>query len=224
MPTGTSYSNKRIRMATASYAAATYPVGPVVTRDVVSNNLDHYADSFGQVRLCYSGGAVGHAAEYMTYSVTPVANTWYSILASNPFPAPVRTGGDSYRFLVRLAGASSVAGKNAKLAVVIAPLTQAEGILVASSTDSVFETGTTSSTSVSWLTGASQGDSAYTTMVGLTAAEVAAYATVTATPVDLAGDDSAVPQCLVQAVVFGQTDDASAVARLYACHVMEWIG
>lgn len=222
---GTSTHGARVRMATASYAAATYPIGPAVTRDVVANNLDHYADSIGQVRWCFSAGVSTFAAKtYLTPRTSGVVvNTWYQITTTQPFPLPLRASGDGYRLVVRIAGASS-GGHAVKFAAALAPVGTALAVVAGSDTDASFETATTTSSTAAWLTGASQGSGAYTTMVALDAATAASYMRNVDTPVDLSGVDSAVSQCLVSLTIFGSTANTGSVPRLSAGVAWEWVG
>jgi hypothetical protein len=212
-------------MATAAYAAATCPVDPDITRDVICNNLDHYADSFGQVRWAFSPGVSTFVTKsYLTpRTADVVVNTWYQITASAPFPLPLRADGSGYKLRVRLGGASS-GGHAVKFALVIAPVAVAPAVLAASNTDASFETATTTSASAAWLTGASQGIGAYTTMVALDAATAAGYVRNVDTPVDLSGAASAVSQCLVSVVVYGSTANTGSVPRLYGGFAAEWVG
>ena len=222
---GTSIHSARIRMATASYAAATYPVGPVVARDVVCNNLDHYADSMGQQRWTWSPGVSTFVTKsYLTPRTSGVVvDTWYQITASMPFPLPLRASGASYKLRVRLGGASS-GGHAVKFAIAIAPVTEALAIVNASNSDASFETATTTSATAAWLTGASQGTGAYTTMVELDATTAATYLRRTTTPVDLSGVGSEVEQILVSVVVYGSTANTGSVPRLYGGFAADWVG
>lgn len=212
-------------MATASYAAATYPVGPVVARDVICNNLDHYADEMAQVRFQFVPTVTYAAAKSFLTPRTSgvVVNTWYQVAASAPFPISLRADGTSYRLRMRLGGASS-GGHAVKFAAVLAPVGAAQAVVNESSSDASFETATTTSATAAWLTGASQGSGAYTTMVTLSAAEAALYSRMTDTPVDLSGARSAVAQCLVSIVVFGSTANTGSVPRLYGVHAEEFVG
>ena len=224
MTYGTSIHEARIRMATAVYAASTQPVGPVVARDVICNNLDHYADSIGQSRWKFAPGKAGYASKsYLTPRTTSVTvDTWYQAAASQAFPLPLRADGSSYKIRVRLGGASS-GGHAVKFAIVLAPVDGAAAIATAANSDSVFITATTTSATAAWLTGTSQGGSAYTTMIGLTAAEAAEYSRTVDTPIDLAGVGSAVAQCLVNIVVFASTANTGSVPRLYGGSADEWV-
>lgn len=212
-------------MATAVYAAAKQPVGAVVARDVICNNLDHYADSMAQVRFAWAPGTSTYASKsYLTPRTTGVVvNTWYQIAASHAFPLPARADGTGYKIRVRLGGASS-GGHAVKFAIVLAPVGSAQAVVTASASDASFETATTTSATAAWLTGASQGSGAYTTMVALSASEVGLYTRLTDTPVDLSGARSAVAQCLVNLVVFGSTANTGSVPRLYGVAAEEWIG
>lgn len=221
---GTSIHSARIRMATATYAAAKAFVDPVATRDVVCNNLDHYADSMGQVRWAFSPGVSTFVTKsYLTPRTSSVTvDTWYRITASTPFPIPRRASGSSYKVRVRLGGASS-GGHAVKFAAVLVPLDVAADLLAVSNSDCVFETTTTTSASAAWLTGTSQA-SASATLMQLTSDEADAATSLTDTPIDLSGASSSVAQCLVNIVVFGSTANTGSVPRLYGGFAADWIG
>lgn len=232
MPYGTSTHQGRVRRATATYAAASQPVDAEAALNVISNNLDHYADSMAQHAMVWSVGKSGYASKsYLTPRTTGVVvDTWYQIAASGPFPIMLRADGSSYKMRVRLAGASS-GGHAVKFGLVLAPVTAAQSIItdatsspVVAATDSVFVTATTTSSTAAWLTGTSKGTAAYTTMVELTAEEAFPFIVMTDTPVDLSGARSSVAQCLVSAVIFGSTANTGSVPRFYGGIAQGWVG
>ena len=218
MPTyGSSVWQGRIRNDPATFNVATAPVDALLTMDIGANNLDHYADSFGQTRINISAAA-------MTPKKTGVvANTYYQIVASEPFPIPMLPDGTAYKLRLRLGGFST-AGHAVKFAAVLAPVLEASTVLASLSTDSVYVTATTTSATAVYVTGASEGTAAYTTMVELSPDEVARYRVLTSTPVDLAGAASAVEQVLVSLVIFGSTANVASEPTLVNAYAIEWVG
>jgi len=178
-----------------------------------------------QVRACFAPGTSTYASKsYLTPRTSGVVvDTWYQIMATRPWPISLRADGSSYKLRLRVGGASS-GGHAVKFAVVLAPIENALEIVSASSTDASFETTTTTSASAAWLTGASQGSGAYTTMVTLDAATAALYMRNTDTPVDLSGARSTVAQCLVALTIYGSTANTGSVPRLYGLHAQEFVG
>lgn len=217
MPYGTSTYQARIRNDPASWNAANLPVDALTTADTVANNLDHYADSFGQVRVNIAGGS-------MTPKKSGVAvDTWYQIMASEPFPIPLLADGRAYKLRVRIGGFST-SGQAVKFRVVLAPVLEAAEVGASSSTDAVYETTTTTSTTAVWLTGVSKGGGAYTTMMEIGPVQAAQYTVPVSTPVDLAGAASAVPQCLVALTVYGSTANVGSEPTLVNLYAAEWPG
>jgi hypothetical protein len=222
MSSGTSLYQARIRRDVTMYAAATEPLGPETTLDVIANNLDHYADSFGQVRMCFAPAVSAFASKsFLTPSVVAV-DTWYQITASAAFPLPLMPDGTPYKLRGRLGGASS-GGHAVKFAMVLAPVLSAPGVL-AHSDDATFITATTSSSTAAWLTGTSQGTAASGTLIEITPTTASACVVATGTPVDLSLAGSAIGQCLVSLTVFGSTANLASTPRLCGAFAAEWPG
>jgi hypothetical protein len=213
---GTSAWQARIRNDPTVFAADPQPVGAEVAASIVSNNLDHYCDSYGQVRLNFSGDALTPKKSGV------VVDTWYQITASEAFPVPLRADGSAYKLRVRIGGRST-AGHAVRFAFVLAPVLEAPRVLNTNATDSVFTTGSVTSTSVAWLTGASVATS-HATLMQLTADEIARYTVRTSTPIDLGGARVELSQCLVNVVVYGRTANTGSEPELRAAFAAEWVG
>lgn len=209
----------RVRFGSQFGTAGASPVSAVYARRVLFNNLCHYADVFGQVRAAWTNG-VGKTP---LQSTTPtVVNTPFFIWSTS-FPIALRADGSSYRLRVRLAGASSDNTNAVRFRAVIgAPLVVSR--LVATATDSNFLTATTTSSTRAWLTGASAGTAAYTTMITMSAEEVADAVVSVSTPVDIAGAGRSVAQALVTLAVYGQTANVAATPILGGVYAAEWVG
>lgn len=212
----------RVRTGSQFGTAGSSPISAVYARRVLLNNLCHYADIFGQVRVAWaSSPRVGK--NYVTPTTPTVTNSPYLIGASEPFPIAVRRNGQSYKLRVRIAGASSDNTNAVRFRVVLAPVTSA-GSLVLDAADYVFLTATTTSSTAGWLTGASQGSGAYTTMVALSAEQAASMQQTTGTLSDISGTPVGVQQVLVSLQVYGQTANVAAVPRLHGVYAAEWVG
>ena len=211
----------RVRTGGQFGTAGTSPISAVYARRVVLNNLLHYADVFGQVRAGWNTSP--RVGKGYIDSVTPTAvDTPYPIW-STTFPLALRASLASYKLRVRIAGASS---NNTHAVRFRAVLCRASALStrVLDAADHVFLTATTTSSTAAWLTGASQGSEAYTTMIALTEGSVTDALTITSTPADIGGAGRAVPQCLVTLAVYGQTANVAATPRLHGVYAAEWVG
>jgi len=212
----------RVRIGSQFGTGGTSPISAVYARRVLLNNLCHYADVFGQVRAAWSSSPRVGLPYLTTTTGSKSANTPYPIW-STTFPIALRASLASYKLRVRIAGASSDGVTAVRFRAVLAPATSL-GRVVASAVDSVFLTATTTSATGAWLTGASQGSGAYTTMIALTESEVTDALTMTSTPADVAGAGRAVAQCLVTLAVYGQTANTVSTPRLHGVYAAEWVG
>lgn len=222
---GTSSEGRRIKHAATIYNAAQAPLDAVAMRDFVANNLLHYADSMAQVRAQFA--AVSNAASggnnYSTPRRTVDRNIFMHMWTSGDFPLSLRANRGSYKLRVRVAGASSNNTNAVKFRVVVCPraIANSEVNQVA---DYVYETATTSSSTAAWLTGASQGSAAYSTMVSISPDQISAWTRSLSTITDLSGTPIALPACMVSVSVYGHTVNTGATPQLYNCHVQEWVG
>ena len=185
------------------------------------NNLCHYADVFVQVRAAFNTSPrVGKG--YIDSTTPSVVNTPFFIWSTS-FPIFLRSDGSSYKLRIRIAGASSDGVNAVRFRAVIGPATTISRI-VTTATDAQFLTATTTSSTAAWLTGSSQGTDAYTTMIEMTADEVANAIVTTSTPVDIAGGGRSVAQAVVTLAVYGQTANVAATPRLHGVYACEWVG
>jgi hypothetical protein len=225
----TSPNGAIIRSDASLYDSQNRPIDTVLMRDVVLNNICHYADEFAQVRVNWSAGQTAYTngnGSLTTRTASLTTTAWWFIASFGPFPLAMRQAarqtGASYRVRVRLAGASS-AGQAVTFRAVLGP--PGAGLAVVNGTldDHVFEA-TTSSTSMGWLTGTSQGVNAWTTQITVPATYAGSWVIPVGTKTDLAGDAAAVEQCLMSLHVFGKTANVTSVPRLGAVYAAEWVG
>lgn len=209
-----------VAVATTKFAGSNDPVGSAITRDVILNNLCHYADEYGQVRVTWSGQSVAgeFAVDYL--EIDPELTT--QIVTFGPFPITLREDGSSYKMRVRIGGASS-AGHSVTFYAALVPYVESAAFYASPPTDATWA-GSTSSTSAAWLTGASLGVNAYETMVGLSPSEATAALTPTATPRDLGGDRGSVVQALCVLNISATSTNVASSPRLYAVYAAEYVG
>lgn len=209
----------RVRVGSQFGTAGASPISAVYARRVLLNNLCHYADVFGQVRASWASGT----GKTPISTTTPAAANTPYFLWSTSFPIALRADGSAYKLRIRIAGASSDNATAVRFrAVVGSPLVVSR--LVTSATDSAFLTATTTSSTGAWLTGASNGSNAYTTMIEMTPDEVADAIVTVGTPVDIAGADRGVAQALVTLAVYGQTANVASTPQLHGVYAAEWVG
>lgn len=222
---GTSELGYRVRHeASAVFSADDRPVGNRASRDILANGLNFYADIYGQQRMCFAARSMGPAKDPF-FGTNRTA--WTQVAATGAFPIAIRENGQSYKIRVALAGCIENVAAKAQFAIVLAPVIDALAILESVSTvetDAVWVSAETASTTPAYLTGASQGPDAWDRLIGLSTLEAAAYLVPTNTPVDIGGAVGAVPQCLVNLVVFAKTDNATYEARMYNASGQEWAG
>ncbi len=217
----TSIYGYRIRAGSQFGTGGTSPISAVYARRVLSNNLCHYADIFGQVRASWSGSLSAKLA-YLVPTTPTVVNVPF-LIWSTTFPISMRASLNTYKLRIRLAGASSDNTNAVRFRAVIGPASSIARLAV-DAADYVFLTATTTSSTGAWLTGASQGSAAYTTMIGMTQRDVSDALVTTGTKIDIGGAGASVPQCLVTLAVYGQTANVAAVPRLYGVYAAEWVG
>ncbi len=219
----------RLLTDTTLFQGGNDPVDTTLMRDVVLNNLCHFADEFAQVRVNWSAGVTTYTngSGYLTTRTTGLdTSSWFHIQTFGPFPIALRQsvglGGASYRLRVRLAGASS-AGHSVTFRAVLTSYSSGQSVVNGELDDHIFEASTTS-TSVAWLTGSSQGTNAWPTQVVVPSAYVGPWLVPVSTKTDLGSDLAAVSQCLVSLQVYAKTSNTSSVPRLGAVYAAEWIG
>ena len=213
----------RILTDTNAFGDSTDALDAFTTR-VVMSNLNHTADEFSQVRCAISGTTPSliSKAGYLVSRTPSAVSTPYSI-ASVSFPISVRASGKSYRMRIRLGGATANVAANAIFyAALSAGADAASSLLTAS--DASFTTALTASTTAAWLTGTSRGTNAWTTMIELSAAQMAACYVDFPTTVSLGGAPASVRVPWVTLTVFSSTSDILYTPRLYAVYAAEVIG
>lgn len=220
MTAGFSTWQGRIRKAT-TFPGDDAPIGPVTGRDYAVNNANHYGDIFGQVRARWGAQAGGYIV------ATNTANaSWRPIWIAERFPIALRPDGSSYRLRVRVNGSAENASYKVGFAVSLSSPEGGHGVYPGSAaTDAVWSTGTNiTATTAAYLSGASLGSAAWTTMIAMTAAEAAACVRSTSTIVDVGGSRISVTQAMVALIFWAYVDDTAHQARLYAADAEEWPG
>lgn len=209
----------------AEMATTKKPLDAFTVRNVLLNNLCHYADEAAQARVnwCLPRSVVSGGQGYLLpVAGTVIAGFLYSF-RSWTFPICLRASGRSYRMRIRISGSTGGSGN----ATFYATLTPGEIPLGLAGTwlvdDSTFSA-TTAGTGAAWLTGASLGDGAYTTMVELRPDQtVACYRNLTDLDV-LAGEFRGVLVPVVTLTVYGVTDTNGVIPKLYAVYAAEYVG
>ena len=224
----TSPLSGRLLTDTTLFQGGNDPVDTTITRDVIVNNLCHFADEFAQVRVNWSAGqtAYTNGSGYLTTRTSSLRTTYrYHIASFGPFPIALRQSnastGASYRLRVRLAGASSD-GNAVTFYAVLGPPYAATAL--AYYAEDLTWAANTSSTTMGWLTGASSGANNWSTQVVVPGSYLSRMLTETATKDDLGGNRAGVQQCLVSLHVFASVQIATSVPRLGAVYAAEWVG
>ncbi len=209
----------RILTDAADYGLSTNPLDVATSRYVI-NNLNHLSDEFGQVLSCMSStvAALSGKTGYLT-PATPAATGVFYPVVSHTFPIKVRAAGQSYKFRIRIGGASG----NTASTLFLAQLTGGSGLLT-SGTDAQYVTAATTSSTAAWLTGASLGPNAYTTLMELTSEQVNRCLISMPTTIDLGGDDASVQVAMVTLLISASTANVAHVPRLYNVMLAEVIG
>jgi hypothetical protein len=225
----TSPLNGRLLTDVSLFQDGNDPVDATLMRDVVLNNLCHFADEFAQVRVNWSAGVTTYTngSGYLTTRTTGLdTSSWFHIQTFGPFPIALRQsvglGGASYRLRVRIAGASS-AGNAVTFRAALTSYSAGQSAVNGELDDHIFEA-TTSSTSMGWLTGTSQGVNAWTTQIVVPSAYVGTWLVPVSTKTDIGSDLAAVTQCVVSLQVWAKTSNTASVPRLGAVYAAEWIG
>lgn len=196
----------------AIYCKENKPLGPIVARTVL-NNLNHLSDEAGQVRVNFNAQAT---------PTTVTANLPWLIM-SFAVPVTQRQSGDSYKMRIRIAGAAETAGTNVYFTAVL-------GVPTASGArgswggfgDQEFVTATTSSDTGAWLTGASQGPAASSTLVYLPSALVTTKDFTTTDTISGSAKTISVP--MTQLSIYGTTASAAVKPVLYGVYLAEYVG
>lgn len=190
-------------------------------RDVVHNNLAHFADQSAQVHICWAatGPGINAATTYFVASES-------TYLSFGPFPLRLRQDGRSYKLRIRIAGATTGGDYSVRFFAVIAPAGEAQQHLVAA--DSVYQTGVAAG-GAAWLTGASIGPNAYPTMIEIPASLTSQWVATTSTLDNVGGDPVGVEQCLVSLNIRASLTwlgGGSSIpqARLHGVYLAEYIG
>ncbi len=219
----TSEYHYRVLLDLADVGVAKKALDPTTSRSLMSN-LNHMADEFAQVRVTYSGtvAALSGKAGYLS-SRTPTSTATPYAVTSWSFPMSIRAQGQSYKLRVRIGGATANATATATFTAVLSPGNTAPAS-VGDASDAVYVTAGTASTAAAWLTGVSQGAGAYTTMMEMNAAQVAACWNDFPTKVSLSGDPATVTCAWVTLSIFAETTNVTHVPRLYSVYAAEVIG
>lgn len=214
---GTSEFTARVRLEPAVvFNAADLPVGNIATR-AIANNLNHYQDSYGQVRMAW-GARAGAGTAYWTTAAT---TEWVQLGTTGAFPIAVREDGSSYRVRISL----YAEGLTGFFGVVLAPTDRAKGVLTAVQTaagdpgglytDSVWLTGG-GGAAPALIAGVSQGVKAFSDMVFLNAEEMYGFVTTRSGPVDIGGDETGSAACMVSLSIW-----AHGTASVYGATLTE---
>jgi hypothetical protein len=219
----TSEYSYRVLVDTAAVGDATHALDARTSRIVLSN-LNHLADEFAQARVSMSGtvSALSGKAGYLTSRTPTAADTPY-LVVSYTFPISVRALGQSYKLRVRVGGATANAAADATFRLVLSPGPEAASLVLGAS-DASYTSAKTSSTTAAWLTGSSDGAANYSTMVEMSASQVAMCMTEFATTESLGGDAASVMVPWATLSVFAETTNVTHVPRLYALNAAEVIG
>ena len=223
---GSSENGGRILYDSATIGANHKPVGSIASRYVVANNINHYADIYGQQRANFS------ALSTKTNSVLSTsATTLTQVFATAPFPIALREDGASYRIRVSVGTSIDNSASTGTVAVVLAPIAGSRDALADAlstpgdaASDAVWTSTWTGSTSAAYRTGASLGPNAWTRMVGLSALMASEYVVPVPGLADIGGDPTQREACMVSVSVFLKTSNASHAVSLYALNAAEWYG
>jgi hypothetical protein len=193
-------------------------------RDVILNNLCHYADEFAQTRIAFgaTSTALDDQSTYYESEDVDVGGGWVRVgPAFGPWSIPLRSDGSPYRLRVRVAGALAGSATITMRLVVGSPARLDD--IVSFDTDYVFETGTVSLIP-GWLTGSSQGTQAYDALIEIPPAVASSWITNVTTLDTVGGDEFGSQQCLVSARVYAKSTSGKTTARLYGLYVAEYVG
>jgi hypothetical protein len=199
------------------------PLDAFTTRLVLSN-LNHLSDMNAQVCATLSTSVAGLSGKlgYLTPGTPAAVDTPYAIVSAT-FPICIRERGQSYRMRIRIGGATANATATATFRAVLSSASTAPAA-VSDASDAVFLTAGTTSTTAAWLTGASQGSGAYTTMIEMNPTQVAGAIVSRPTTDLLAGVPTSVDIALVTLSVFGLTTNVTHSPRLSGLYAAEVIG
>lgn len=204
-----------------------------ITRDGVANGLLHAADSYAQVRVNHLPVAAAVAngqATFGTIVATPEPGQWYVVSGSpfGPWPLTLHSDGRPYLLRIRLAvGASSTdLGITHTYRVVLAPDDYNTAVAERDTFENhVWEAEVSASSTVSWVTGSTQGGPPSSTVLTLEASTAARWTrSVSTYDAVSAGTPVAVEQCLVSLWIFAATTSAQSLPRVYGMHAAEYVG
>ena len=216
--------------------SAQRPLSAFDTRNVVLNNLCHYADSYGQTLVNWSATAAALTGGYgYLYPGSPADLTGYlpSLIGMWKVPLRIRADGSSYKVRIRIGGASDTAGESVRFFAALALPGYGIGRVLYDGTvlagmpalhgDAIFGTVATTSTTPAWLTGVSQGNNGWSTMIQLPADLVSSHLRMHGT-----FDETSAPESVLYTdtilVVFSLATHDGIGGRLYAVHACEWVG
>jgi hypothetical protein len=89
--------------------------------------------------------------------------------------------------------------------------------------DWVWESTPTNSTTISWLTGVTQGSGLYTQRLVVDSDVAMSWIRSVSAPED-ASTPRSISQCLVALHIFGKTDNATGVPQMYGAYAAEFVG
>lgn len=205
------------------------PVDASFARDVVLNNLCHAADEFAQVRVNFARTNFNLADDaILRYGAdNTIDEQWRYVGSLGRWPVPLRADGRSYRYRIRIAGASMDGSSTNQYRVILAPPDLAARYLNATE-DFVFHAEAVSNSSAHWLTGTSMGPNVWADMMEIPAREAAIWTRVSRTLTTISGEDTGAVHPIVSANIYGRTlyddPDPDWFVSVEALHITEWIG
>lgn len=208
----------------AEMATVKKPLDAFTVRNVIHNNLCHYADEAAQVRVnwCLPRSVVSGGQGYInTGSVSVIAGFLYSF-RSWTFPICLRASGRSYRLRIRVAGSTGGSG-NATFYATLTPSEIPLGLAGTWLTDDSTWSASTAGTGAAWLSGASLGGT-FGNMIELRPDQTVATYRNTPTVDVLAGERWAVAVPTATLTIYAVTDTNAVSPKLYAVYAAEYIG
>jgi len=219
-----------VEFAAALFGTDDDPMDPVIKRDGLVHGLLHAADSMAQVRVNYNPILAGASEGQDSFETieTPASTSDFLLVGGTPFgpwPLTIRANGAPYKLRVRFAGAVASTVATATFRVVIFPLIRISTSDITLAVDSTFEA-TTSSATVDWISGTSQGTVGSSTLITVTARQAQSWTreveVFNAVSSPAAG--VSIEQVRVMAYVFAKTTDVTKLPRMHALHIEEYIG
>lgn len=207
------------------YGLGDDPVGTVIERDTLHNNLSHACDSMAQVRVNFfhpNGLTGGHDLSSTQDGPGEFPYSGRVIGTFGDWPITVGENSQPYSLRVEAYGDSASAAGVAFLWVVIAPSRSAAGERWQPA-DHIWRSDALTTTAAK-LTGSTMGSGAYSDRIVLSPDLVRTWAVDTPVFDDYSsGSPRSVQQVMVSATVFGSQSNAASLVRLYGLHISEFI-